>query len=88
MLKDDTSRQKKSDPPYEGPFIVIRRNNGGAYILKGKDGSEYQRVANQMKFINKTDNVNSFLNSNKDDVPFFSSITRDLAILLASLLAW
>jgi transposase InsO family protein len=67
MVKDDT-RENKSDPPYEGPFIVIRRNSGGAYILKGKDGSEYQRVANQMKFINKTDNIDSFVDSSLQEI--------------------
>ena len=51
MIKDDT-RTRKSDPVYEGPLIVVRRNTGGAYILKAKDGTEYQRVANQMKLIN------------------------------------
>ena len=60
MGKDDT-RANKTGAPYEGPLLVIRRNNGGAYILKGKDGSEYQRVANQMKLINQTENVKYFL---------------------------
>jgi hypothetical protein len=60
MVKDD-SRTNKTDAPYEGPLLVIRRNNGGAYILKGKDGSEYQRVAHQMKLINQVEDINNFV---------------------------
>lgn len=42
MVKDVT-RNDKMDPRYEGPFKVIRRNKGGAYILQDNTGALLSR---------------------------------------------
>ena len=48
MVLNET-RTSKTEPRYEGPFLILTRNKGGAYLLQGKDGSIYKRSANQMK---------------------------------------
>ncbi len=50
MVLDDT-KKGKSEPKYEGPFTVIRRNKGGVYVLKGRDGSTYTRPGNVLKVV-------------------------------------
>lgn len=54
MIKDVT-RTSKMDPRYEGPFTVVRRNAGGAYILQDATGSLLSRNVpiNHMKMITK-----------------------------------
>jgi hypothetical protein len=49
----NNTRKNKNEVRYEGPFIVVRRNKGGAYILKGKDGTVYVRPPSQMKLISQ-----------------------------------
>ncbi|RKP15905.1 hypothetical protein ROZALSC1DRAFT_25903 [Rozella allomycis CSF55] len=48
MIKDDLS-SSKSDPYYTGPFNIVRRNKGGAYILLGPDGTLYTRPPHAVK---------------------------------------
>ena len=36
-----------------GPFTVIRRNQGGAYILNGADGTEYIRPPGVLKLVHQ-----------------------------------
>jgi hypothetical protein len=67
MVKDDTITRKEV-PPYEGPMVVVKRNHGGAYILKGKDGTEYQRVANQMKLVNQSPDLDTFFDNSLKEV--------------------
>ena len=52
MIKNVT-KSGKSEPSYEGPFKVIRRNTGGAYILQDKTGALLNRniPASQMRAI-------------------------------------
>jgi transposase InsO family protein len=38
MVRDE-NRNGKSEPRYEGPFTILRRNKGGVYVLKGRDGT-------------------------------------------------
>ncbi len=47
----NTTRANKHEVRYEGPFLIVRRNRGGAYTLRGKDGTEYQRPPSQLKLI-------------------------------------
>ena len=37
MAKDET-RVGKLSPPFEGPYKVVKRNRGGAYLLMDHDG--------------------------------------------------
>jgi hypothetical protein len=39
VMAKDVTRTSKWHSKYEGPFEVVRRNNGGAYILKDKTNS-------------------------------------------------
>jgi RNase H-like domain found in reverse transcriptase/Integrase core domain/Integrase zinc binding domain/Chromo (CHRromatin Organisation MOdifier) domain/Reverse transcriptase (RNA-dependent DNA polymerase) len=52
MLKDP-SRQNKFEPTYIGPYTIIRRSRGGAYVLKDATGDLLDRhvPADQMKLI-------------------------------------
>ena len=50
MIKDET-RNDKNTPLYEGPFQVIRRNAGGAYVLKNSLGEEFVRPPNVLKLV-------------------------------------
>jgi len=50
MVRDE-KRSSKSEPRYEGPFTVVRRNKGGVYILRGRDGSEYTRPGHVLKLV-------------------------------------
>ena len=52
MTKND-ARESSDEPRYEGPFKVLRRNKGGSYILLNTDGSEFRRVANQLKLVSQ-----------------------------------
>jgi hypothetical protein len=47
FVKDEL--RSKKDDRYEGPFTIIRRNQGGAYVLKGPDGTEYTRPPSVLK---------------------------------------
>ena len=53
MIMDEL-RQSKSAPKYTGPFKVVRRNKGGAYILLGPDGTEYKRPPQFLKQVSPT----------------------------------
>lgn len=49
----DATRSSKWDPVYEGPFSIIRKNKGGAYILKDRLGETLKRAVppDQLKLI-------------------------------------
>jgi len=49
----DVTRESKWDPVYEGPFTVVRRNKGGAYILKDRLGEVLKRTVppDQLKLV-------------------------------------
>ena len=47
----DENRKGKSEPRYEGPFTIQRRNQAGVYVLKGVDGSEYTRPGHTLKIV-------------------------------------
>jgi len=51
----DMTRGSKWDPVYEGPFTVIRQNEGKAYILADATGTEIQpaRTIDQLKLVGK-----------------------------------
>jgi hypothetical protein len=48
MAKDEL-RTAKAQPRYLGPFLVIRRNRGGAYILKDAAGNALKRAPEALK---------------------------------------
>ncbi|RKP16210.1 hypothetical protein ROZALSC1DRAFT_2281, partial [Rozella allomycis CSF55] len=48
MVKDEL-RTSKSQPRYTGPFTILRRNQGGVYVLQGPDGSIYNRPPHALK---------------------------------------
>jgi hypothetical protein len=50
MIRDKL-RSSKSEPRYEGPFMVIRRKASGNYLLKALDGTEYVRPPNVLKLV-------------------------------------
>ena len=50
MVRDET-RNDKVTPRYEGPFTVIRRNQGGAYVLKNALHEEFVRPPNVLKLV-------------------------------------
>ena len=39
VMVKDVLKGGKLDPKYEGPFKIVRRNTGGAYILQDNTGS-------------------------------------------------
>jgi len=51
----DMTRGSKWDPVYEGPFTVIRQNEGKAYILADATGTEIQlaRTVDQLKLVGR-----------------------------------
>lgn len=53
VMVEDELRSSKMQPRYTGPFKVIRRNQGGAYVLKGADETEYTRPPHRLKLINQ-----------------------------------
>ena len=59
MVVDDL-KSTKTQPTYEGPLKIIRRNQGGAYVLEGTDGTRYTRPPNALKAISREGiNVNT-----------------------------
>jgi hypothetical protein len=52
MVRDET-RNDKVTPRYEGPFTVIRRNQGGAYVLKNALGEEFVRPPSVLKLVHQ-----------------------------------
>jgi len=57
----DMTRSSKWDPIYEGPFTVIRQNEGKAYILADETGIEIQpaRTVDQLKLVDQSVEENS-----------------------------
>jgi len=51
MIKDEM-RADKATPRYEGPFVVVRREGSGNYLLRGVDGTEYSRPPQVLKLVN------------------------------------
>jgi hypothetical protein len=47
----DELRSVKSQPRYTGPFTVVRRTQGGSYVLRGPDGTEYARPPSSLKLV-------------------------------------
>jgi hypothetical protein len=50
MIKNEL-KGSKGEPRYAGPFTVVRRNQGGAYVLRGQDNTEYVRPISFMKVV-------------------------------------
>jgi len=50
MIREEL-RSAKSEPRYEGPFLVVRRQQSGNYLLKGMDDTEYIRPPNVLKLV-------------------------------------
>ena len=55
VMMRDARRESKWDPVYEGVFTVVRRNRGGAYVLKDKLGEIIKRTvpADHLKLIKR-----------------------------------
>jgi len=49
--KIEYALNKKMKPRYDGPFIVISRNHGGAYILCQLDGSIFHRLITAFRLL-------------------------------------
>ncbi len=54
----DSTRESKWDPVFEGPFVVVRRNRGGAYVLKDQLGETLKRTvpADKLKLVQRKGN--------------------------------
>jgi hypothetical protein len=52
MIKDEL-RSSKMQPRYTGPYTVKRCNQSGAYILFGKNGTEYTRPPSVLKLVSQ-----------------------------------
>lgn len=50
MIRDEL-RKAKSEAKYEGPFLVVRRQASGNYLLKAVDGTEYVRHPSVLKLV-------------------------------------
>lgn len=50
MIRDEL-RKAKSEPKYEGPFLVVRRQASGNYLLRSVEGTEYVRPPNVLKLV-------------------------------------
>jgi transposase InsO family protein len=50
----DELRANKTAPRYLGPFLVQSRNRGGAYKIKGPDGTVYTRPPSALKLVSPT----------------------------------
>ena len=53
MCKDEL-RVGKSQPPFLGPFKVLRRNRGGAYVLMDAAGNQIKRAPEALKAVPMT----------------------------------
>ena len=54
VMQRDITRESKWDPRYEGPFMVLRRNRGGAYVLRDSLGQLKRAVpADQLKLVKR-----------------------------------
>ena len=51
----DKRKESKWDPTYEGVFAIVRRNRGGAYVLKDRLGELLKRAvpADQLKLVHR-----------------------------------
>ena len=56
MAKDEL-KCAKSQPTYLGPYKVIRRNMGGAYILEDNAGNTIHRAPSALKHVLRTDDA-------------------------------
>jgi hypothetical protein len=56
VMITDVTRQTKFEPKYVGPYSIVRRSRGGAYVLKDSTGDLLDRKipADQMKLISKS----------------------------------
>jgi hypothetical protein len=53
VMAIDELRTSKSQPRYLGPFKVLRRNQGGAYILQDAAGNELKRAPEALKQVTR-----------------------------------
>jgi len=51
VMAYDDLRSSGSEPAYEGPFTLVRRQRGGNYQLQGADGTEYIRPPHALKLV-------------------------------------
>ena len=51
----DKTKESKWDPAYEGPFTAVRKNRGGACILRDRLGETLKRAAppDQLKMVKR-----------------------------------
>ncbi len=64
VMMRDVTRESKWDPVYEGTFTVVRRNRGGAYLLRDKAQELLKRTvpADQLKLVTRHADQPSFEN--------------------------
>jgi hypothetical protein len=53
VMIQDTLRRNKMEPPWVGPYKILRKNRGGAYIIQDSTGALFPRnvTTSQMKKI-------------------------------------
>jgi hypothetical protein len=51
VMAVDELRSNKTAPRYTGPFMILGRSRGGAYRLKGPDGTLYSRPPSSLKLV-------------------------------------
>jgi hypothetical protein len=51
-------KTSKSEPTYLGPYKVVRRNQGGAYVLSDPRGKLFKRAPDHLKLVLRTQDAN------------------------------
>ena len=54
VMATDSLRTSKAQPRYLGPFQVIKRNTGGAYLLRDAQGNSFPRAPEHLKAVIRT----------------------------------
>jgi hypothetical protein len=61
VMRKVVERNSKAEPSFEGPYVVVRRNAGGAYLLRDRTGEVVQQKApaDQLRIVSLEGNLSS-----------------------------
>ena len=51
VMTVDELKSSKTQQNFDGPFKIIRKNKGGAYVIEDRDGTTFTRAPNQLKVV-------------------------------------